>query len=433
MGTRVVGNRRRQITARSARKQAHAGSASANKDTLVSTGERALEPQLLTSKPAECASDISDAIPPMTLIFGPDAKCIFASRRWLKLRGRILKQERGDGWLEGLHPEDRDRSAVSFRAAVAARQPVHMKFRVRRGDGSYSWVWAQNAPHYLDNGTLSGYRCELREFELEASRPALETPANSNSRQKSRQLLCEIAANLKQSGSAAMLPAKMIAGAPARRISAEAMIESFNVSVTPMIVLDRHGAAVFSNAAFETFAARALATTTASAARLVGQNGDPHEPASSERTVDSATCTLPVQAWLDMNWVYNEQDFHIIAQALGIFGGELTAFSIIDLRSEKQARLQERAFLHDLLNTATGIQMLIDLFTAEASRDERDEYVKLLHASMNLLLSKIDQERSLLDKLCAAPAQIGAVEESGEIKPAGKERRRFKKEPILCS
>jgi PAS fold len=416
MRTRVVGNRRSDTAARSARKQPHAGPTSANKDTHVPTGDPALEPQLLTSKPAKGTSEVSDAIPAMTLIFAPDAKCIFASRRWLKLRGRVLKQERGDGWLEGLHPEDRDRCAASFRAAFAARQPVHMKFRIRRVDGSYSWAWAQSAPHYLDDGTLSGYRCELREFELEASHPALETLANSNARQKPRLLLCEIAAKLKQSGSVAMLPAKMIAGEPARRISAEAVIESFDVSVTPMIILDAHGGAVLSNMAFETFAARALATTTANAAGFVGQNADPHEPASSDRTVDSATRTLPGQAWLESNWIYNEQDFRIVAQPLGILGGELTAFSIIDLRSEKQIRMQERAFLHDLLNTATGIQMLIDLFSAETSRDERDEYVKLLHASMNLLLSKIDQERTLLDKLCAAPVQIGAVEESGEMK-----------------
>ncbi len=271
-----------------------------------------------------------------------------------------------------------------------------MKFRVRRVDGSYSWAWAQSAPQYRDDGTLSGYRCELREFEPETSYSALEMLANSNARQKSRQLLCEIAAKLK-------LPAKMIAGESARRISAEAVIESFNVSVTPMIVLDEHGAAVFSNMAFEIFAAGALATTTANAARPVGQNGDPHEPASSDRTIDFATRKLPVQAWLESNWIYNGQDFRIVAQPLGLFRRELTAFSIIDLRSEKQIRLQERAFLHDLLNTATGIQMLMDLFTAEASRDERDEYVKLLHASMNLLLSKIDRERTLLDKLCAAP------------------------------
>ena len=433
MRTRFVGNRRSDTTARSARKQPHVGPTSANKDTHLPTGERALEPQLLTSKPPKCAGDVSDAIPAMTLIFGSDAKCIFASRRWLKLRGRVLKQERGAGWLEGLHPEDRDRCAVSFRAAFAARQPFHMKFRVRRINGSYSWAWAQTAPQYRDDGTLSGYRCELREIELEASQPALATLANSNARQKSRQLLCGIAANLKQSGSVAMLPAQMIGGRPARGISAKAVIESFNVSVTPMIVLDEHGGAVFSNMAFETFAAGALATTTANAAGFVGQNGDPHEPASSDRTVDSATCTLPVEAWLESNWIYNEQDFRIVAQPLGIFGGELTAFSIIDLRSEKQIRLQERAFLHELLNTATGIQMLIDLFSAEASRDERDEYVKLLHASMNLLLSKIDQERTLLDKLCGAPVQIGAVEESDEIKLAGRERRRFKKGQILCS
>jgi signal transduction histidine kinase len=93
----------------------------------------------------------------------------------------------------------------------------------------------------------------------------------------------------------------------------------------------------------------------------------------------------------------HDPDVRISGQPLAVAGRELTAFWIIDTSQEKRTRLLEQAFLHDLVNAAGGIQMLIDLLTEGPSPHERAEYIKLLQIGLNRLLSEIDNKKMMLD------------------------------------
>ena len=49
---------------------------------------------------------VADAAPVMIWMSGPDKEGVFFNKGWLEFTGRPLDQELGDGWLEGVHPED---------------------------------------------------------------------------------------------------------------------------------------------------------------------------------------------------------------------------------------------------------------------------------------------------------------------------------------
>jgi PAS domain S-box-containing protein len=81
----------------------------------------------------------------------------FFNQTWLDFRGRSLEQERGTGWLEGLHPEEREKSFQTYCRAFECHQPFEMEYRLRRCDGEYRWIMARGLPRFDTDGRFLGY------------------------------------------------------------------------------------------------------------------------------------------------------------------------------------------------------------------------------------------------------------------------------------
>ena len=50
----------------------------------------------------------------MIWVSNTDKACVWFNRPWLNFTGRDIEQELGDGWLEGVHPEDFDRCLKTY-------------------------------------------------------------------------------------------------------------------------------------------------------------------------------------------------------------------------------------------------------------------------------------------------------------------------------
>jgi PAS domain S-box-containing protein len=100
---------------------------------------------------------MADAAPVLIWMSGPDRGCTYTSRSWLEFTGRPAERELGDGWAEGIHPDDVPRCLAIYTSHFDAREPFEMVFRHRRHDGEYRWILDRGVPRFTADGEFAGY------------------------------------------------------------------------------------------------------------------------------------------------------------------------------------------------------------------------------------------------------------------------------------
>jgi PAS domain S-box-containing protein len=100
---------------------------------------------------------LADSAPVLIWMAGADARCHWFNKPWLEFTGRTLDQEDGDGWTDGVHPDDLRRRLATYEKAFAARQPFKAEYRLRRNDGAYRWLVDHGTPLFSTAGEFTGY------------------------------------------------------------------------------------------------------------------------------------------------------------------------------------------------------------------------------------------------------------------------------------
>ncbi|GHO60803.1 PAS domain-containing sensor histidine kinase [Ktedonobacter robiniae] len=96
-----------------------------------------------------------DTIPQFVWIAAPDGLITYSNHRLINYLAMTLEQVQGDGWLAGLHPDDRPRTREAWQTSIQTGMPYEVEHRVQDGtSGGYRWFLVRGVPQRNAQGTI---------------------------------------------------------------------------------------------------------------------------------------------------------------------------------------------------------------------------------------------------------------------------------------
>ena len=112
----------------------------------------------------------------------PQGATTYVNPQWCLISGMPAEKALGDGWLEAVHPEDREKVHKGWQAATVEHTPSFTDYRFIRPDGSVAWVMGRAVPEVDPHGQTIGYIGTVTDI---TDRKAVEAALQDRERQLS--------------------------------------------------------------------------------------------------------------------------------------------------------------------------------------------------------------------------------------------------------
>lgn len=87
----------------------------------------------------------------------PDGGTTYVNPTWTRLAGIAAEKAMGDGWLEAVHPDDREKLSTGWIDDSAKQDVSVAEYRFLRPDGNIVWVMGQAIPEFSPDNKIVGY------------------------------------------------------------------------------------------------------------------------------------------------------------------------------------------------------------------------------------------------------------------------------------
>lgn len=99
---------------------------------------------------------INEASPMGIFVTDESGNCIYRNRVYQELTGLSTQESHGTGWIQAVHPDDRQRISTEWYEAVRANRPYEATFRYKRRDATTVWAYVK-AARLVDHTAALGY------------------------------------------------------------------------------------------------------------------------------------------------------------------------------------------------------------------------------------------------------------------------------------
>jgi PAS domain S-box-containing protein len=82
---------------------------------------------------------------------------LFVNEYWCEIAGITAAEAEGNGWVQVLYPDDKERVFAEWYRAAQENIPFRSEYRVQHADGKTTWVLGQAVPEKDETGTVIGY------------------------------------------------------------------------------------------------------------------------------------------------------------------------------------------------------------------------------------------------------------------------------------
>lgn len=81
----------------------------------------------------------------------------YFSKAWVELTGRSMAELLKFGWVDLVHPDDKERYVDIYLSAFDRKVAFEGEFRILSKEGDYRWLFAKGPPRFRPDGTFAGY------------------------------------------------------------------------------------------------------------------------------------------------------------------------------------------------------------------------------------------------------------------------------------
>ena len=100
---------------------------------------------------------VANTAPVLIWMSGTDKLCTYFNKPWLEFTGRSFEEECGNGWVEGVHPDDLQKCMETYARSFDQKCPFRMEYRLRRHDGVFRWIVDLGVARFNADGSFAGY------------------------------------------------------------------------------------------------------------------------------------------------------------------------------------------------------------------------------------------------------------------------------------